>query len=105
MNLSSHKNKVQLQRTKRCHLISEGNIRIRLLGQHHQIASLSDGLGAKWMRRHQRVSLIRRYQVTSADRAGKGCVTSRLRVAGPPAGAGGEPFDPVLMFTSARLIR
>ena len=52
-----------------------------------------------------RVFLIRRYQVASADRAGDGCVTSRLLVAGLPTGAWGEPSDLITMVTSALFIR
>lgn len=52
-----------------------------------------------------RVFLIRRYQVASADRAGDGCITSRLLVAGLPTGAWGEPSDLITMVTSALFIR
>lgn len=52
-----------------------------------------------------RVFLIRRYQVASADRAGDGCITSRLLVAGLPTGAWGGPSDLITMVTSALFIR
>lgn len=57
-----------------------------------------------WRQPH-RVSLIRRYQVASADGAGEGCLTSRLLVTEFPIGAWGEPFDLVTMVTSALFIR
>lgn len=94
-----------------CYLImvwsdsSKGSISIRLVRQQDQIARLSDGLGASEWRQRHRVFLIRRYQVASADRAGDGCITSRLWVAGLPIGAWGESSDLITMVTSALFIR
>lgn len=54
---------------------------------------------------HHRVFLIRHYQVASADRAGDGCITSRLCKIGLPTGTWGEPSDLITMVTSVLLIR
>lgn len=88
-----------------CSDSSKGSISIRLVRQRDQIARCRTARERSEWRQPHRVFLIRRYQVASADRAGDGCITSRLLVVELPIGAWGEPSDLVTMATSALFIR